>query len=209
LRKRLFSAPQNTEPLLDNGADVYGIESVRNGYKITPLYLAAESGHVKTVQLLLSRGLSHKSPYDVGYEALYAAARAGNEVIARILVEAGANLSAPSRWHGTSLHHAAAGGSKSIVRLLLGDGVDLMARDHLESTPLHEAAGEPTVLQILLDHGADPNTRGQDKEIVLHYTVGHGCLASARLLLARGADPHAQDRLGGTSFYYLPVPERR
>jgi cytohesin len=68
-------------------------------------------------------------------------------------------------------------------------------------TPLHLAAwqGHNEVIQLLLEHGADVNARGDAGFSPLHYAAREGQLASARLLVAAGADLNVKNDWGWTA----------
>ena len=59
------------------------------------------------------------------------------------------------------------------------------------STALHQAVGHPEALRLLLERGADPNTRDVgDNALPLHGAAGAGPLESVRALLDAGSDVH-------------------
>lgn len=57
------------------------------------------------------------------------------------------------------------------------------------------------IVKLLLDHGADINTRPQDGETALHEAANSGYLYIVKLLLDRGADINTRDRSGRTALY--------
>ena len=77
---------------------------------------------------------------------------------------------------------------------------------------LHFAArnNQTTAVEVLLDAGADIETRTSLGETPLHVAIFHECLAVARALVGRGADVMAVTNAGGTpaSLFHsdLPVP---
>jgi hypothetical protein len=59
------------------------------------------------------------------------------------------------------------------------------------STGLHLAVRHPEALRLLLEYGANPNTREtRDNASPLHFAAAHGPLESIRILLDAGADVH-------------------
>lgn len=82
------------------------------------------------------------------------------------------------------------------VRGLLAAGADMQARDKHGFTALHFAvnAGDGACVQILLDHGADPEARAMSQQWTpLHLAAATGQAACLQVLLAEGADVHAVD----------------
>jgi ankyrin repeat protein len=105
------------------------------------------------------------------------------------------------------LHLAAFFGHTDAVRLLLGHGADplAMARNPMEVMPLHSAmagsnaSSRPPVAQLLLEHGAEVNARSHGGFTALMEAGQNGDLASAAVLLSRGADPSLESDQGKTA----------
>jgi ankyrin repeat protein len=53
---------------------------------------------------------------------------------------------------------------------------------------------------VLLDHGADPNTRKEDLWTPLHLASANSLAETVELLLGRGADVHVQNIDGHTPY---------
>lgn len=51
------------------------------------------------------------------------------------------------------------------------------------------------ILELLLEHGADVQQRGVNDHTPLHHAAARDDAVAVRLLLARGADPHARTRV--------------
>jgi ankyrin repeat protein len=96
------------------------------------IVLAAASGSVETVTLLLEQG---RSPVDSqqGISPLEAAAGAGHLEVVRLLLEHGANADAQNTKPGrTALHACARAGHIGVARLLVDKGGNLLLRDRTD-----------------------------------------------------------------------------
>jgi ankyrin repeat protein len=80
--------------------------------------------------------------------------------------------------------------------------VNYLDEDYEPDLPIHIAASthqgkaSRKVIEILLEHGANPNARGCDEQTSLHEAALYGSFDAAECLLHAGADPNAIDRFG-------------
>jgi len=108
----------------------------------------------------------------------------------------------------TPLHFAAMGGHVDAARSLLDAGADAnaMSRNRfVKVRPLHTAAaleiatGNPELVRLLIENGADVNGRSEDGGFTpLHNAAGSGAAELVRILLEAGADPTATTDDGRT-----------
>jgi len=100
-----------------------------------------------------------------------------------------------------SLHAIVAKGDFAAASQLVGQGADLEAKDPgTGASVLHYAVmrGNPEILQLLLERGADVNSRTKTGTTPLHTAVLYNRYEVAEKLLAKGADLNAQSASGAT-----------
>lgn len=94
-------------------------------------------------------------------------------------------------WHRfTLLHHMAAEGEVGKARLLLDHGAEVdVIDDEYRSTPLGVAArrGQPAMVELLLESGADPTGAGAPWALPLSWAVKNGHQRIADVLREAGA----------------------
>jgi len=144
-------------------------------------------------------------------------------VLAKRLLAAGADLNAKDGWGRTALFYTVQPNNVDMAQLLLDSGADpnisidsqkegASLAQQTGSTPLMEAfhwyplTWDPTIFQMLLAHGADPNYRNQSSynkewdettsgavtfagQTALTRAAQDGYFSLARMLLEAGADP--------------------
>ena len=134
-----------------------------------------------------------------GQTPLMIAAAFGSFEATQLLVDAGADVKAVSASGLTALHLAAGAGDIRKVRLLVERGADIHARSQMGRTPLLVAAythGASDTVAFLLGKGADPNTADGSRITPLIGASNVNDVASARLLMERGADIGARAEVG-------------
>ncbi|KAJ5649194.1 uncharacterized protein N7484_002917 [Penicillium longicatenatum] len=129
--------------------------------------------------------------------ALHWAAEQNDLVAMQILFSLGASAT------GKALRYAASGWRcASAVQLLIDHGADIGARGEPHGrTALHLAAlmSVSDHVRVLLDNGANVNTRSGEDETALTLAAFAGKAATVKLLLERGADVSCGDRSGWTA----------
>lgn len=128
----------------------------------TPLMIAAQSGHLDIVKLLLARGADVNASGEAGYTPLMGALVCRQPEIALFLLEKGAN---PNRINGngdTAIIFASNAGYPDVVAGLLDHGADINGGTGW--TPLMRAAydGDENVVMLLLKRGANVNLRREN-----------------------------------------------
>ncbi|MCX6606903.1 MAG: ankyrin repeat domain-containing protein [Acidobacteria bacterium] len=165
---------------------------------LTPLMYAAAFGSQEAIEILLGKGaeLNAKDPRDA--TALHYAAWDAERT--KLLLSRGANPNALSKIGRTPLLVAASSPTGArVIPIFLEKGANPMQRDATGFNLLQPAAiGNTQVAAMLLEKGF-PLKDGTDLGgfTPLHLAVIGNNLPSARLLLAKGADPNAANTFAG------------
>jgi len=166
-----------------------------------PLYYAALFGFRGLVERLLT---AHPQDLDavggVLGAPLNAALDRGHLDIAQFLLDRGADGEHRREWdqHKTGLYIASSRGYANVVRSLIDRGADLNAicEGHDKPgnavwwTPLCVAIyeGRRDIVVLLLERGADTETRYDRGKTALYVASSHGCADIVRRLISHGAD---------------------
>ena len=203
--------------LVEQGADV----AARQGDGATALHWAAYWDEVELAGLLIEAGADVDAANDLGVTPLWAAAENGSAAMARRLLDAGADPNVPLLSGETPLMTAARVGAADVARHLLDAGAGVDATGARNQTALMWAASQrhSAVVDILLAHRAAVDARSDTwTEVVkttpepwnpeyvaeipqggytpLLFAARVGDLASAKLLVAAGADVNDQPPYG-------------
>ena len=202
--------------LIAAGADVDAV----NDLGVPPLWIALDNGSVEIGLRLVEAGAGVHARLPTGETMVMTAARNGLRTVVARLLAAGADPRLAEHEAGqTALMWAAAGGHADVVRLLAESGAGVRARTTRRFTALMFAAraGDAESVRLLLDAGSDIEARAIDGSTplliasrstdalagidwrVIPFESGHE--ATARLLIDRGADVTATDRLGRTALH--------
>lgn len=189
----------------------------------TALLWAAYRDDLKAVEMLLGAGANANAANDLGATPLWAASQNGSAVVVGKLLEAGANPNASLLLGETPLMVAARSGHAAVVELLLAKGANADAKAARDQTALMWAVAQKhsDVVRILLANGADVHARSAEwsqvmavpphgyppynrdiphgGDTALLFAVRVGDLASAKLLVAAGANVDDADAWGVTA----------
>ena len=163
----------------------------------TALYKACQTCHLETVDLLLRSGAD---PSYQSERALQLVCSLGSEKGVRLLLDYGANVNGNFGGQPTALISATMNGDENVVRLLLRKGAYVNAEFTSKSvgTSLIVACRENrrSMVQLLLEHGADVNMRVRDAHLsdvsALSVASNIGSVDIVRMLLENGADVNAE-----------------
>ena len=209
--------PVAVQTLLDDGADV----NAPQGDGATALHWAAYWDELTTARLLMAAGATVATTNALGVTPLWLACNNGSAAMVGALLDAGADANAVLPSGETPLMTASRTGSANAVRVLLAHGADVRAKEgsHGQTALMWAVAQQhPTIVQALLEHGANTDDRSkvypkvissagnadpsgvyeieQGGYTPLLFAARQGDLESARLLVAAGADVNDAAPLG-------------
>jgi len=155
---------------------------------LTPLHAACIQHVAATVRVLCDAGAPLEMRDRGMFTPICNASEWGRSDIVSLLLEKGADPNA-SGWNGNiGLHIAAWKGREEVVDVFLRDTrVDVNTKNSYGFTALHLAAlaESYSIVQKLLQHGADVNSQDNDGSTPLHFAIDSGNEGIARLLYER------------------------
>ena len=163
-----------------------------NDYGVTPLILAIRNRNATIVELLLDADANPNAALWSGVRPLMLAAQAGESGIARFLLRAGAevNLAEPRRGQ-TALMWAISFGSPDTARLLIEAGADISAQ-----TQRLSENHSPMMIEA---YTSNVPGSAQGGYTPLMFAAREGDMATARLLLDRGANVNTESAADGSA----------
>src|SRR5438105_11226658 len=220
-RTPLIDAAKNVDhdavrALLKQGVDVNAAE----GDGTTALHWASYRDDLETVDLLIRAGARVNAATDLGVTPLWNASVNASEPMVRRLLQAGADPNAALLAGETPVMAAARSGSPALVELLAAKGANVNAHGARGQTALMWAVAQQhaDVVKALVAHRADVRARSdvwtevmavpphghldynraipQGGDTALMFAARVGDLASARLLVAAGANVKDEDAWG-------------
>jgi ankyrin repeat protein len=189
---------------------------------------SADKGDLKAVQLFLEAGMDGNAQDATGSTALMAAAKNGRIDVVNKLLEQKLNLNLQDKQGQTALALAAANNQADVVKLLLKKNADPNIQDQSGWSALMKAVyqghtacvealasqshqevnrallvaaltGRKDIVKVLLDSGAEVDTRADDGRTPLMLAAAKGDADLVAALLAVGAEPTLVDKSGATA----------
>lgn len=181
------------EQLLAAGADI----TLRNKGGRTALRFAASGGDARTVRLLLEKAKSIGQLPEVVRAAgpsLAIAASDGFPEIVELLLANGADPNQSNGTRGHGLNAALLAGQTDIAKKLITHGSNLDNRINPGEVPTAVLAAysefdDPSILQMLVEHGADFHATSNDRETALTWARLRGHRQLIDQLEKSGAPP--------------------
>lgn len=197
LTSQLFQAVEKGElDALHNALNQKVDINAQDSKKRTALMIATYNQDVEAVKLLIDAGANVNIQDDLlNTPFLYAGAEGYLDIL-KLTIQAGADPTIVNRYEGTALIPAAEHGHVEVMEELLNNTtIDVNHVNRLGWTALMEAIilnnGKPiqqTVVQLLIDHGADVNIPDNDNVTPLQHAKKQGFKEIENILFAAGAE---------------------
>jgi ankyrin repeat protein len=191
--------------------------NARGGRMVTPLVAALHGNHLRIAELLHRHGADVDVRGNSNRTFLHIACYDGILEIVQWLLNHGADVNAQSNDPSVPINSAVGCGHLQVVRMLIEFNADINVRSKFGKGSLHLAASRHKnddhvgIMQLLLDHGANPNARDNNGSTPLHDSSWssssdssewrseiHGTVEDTRLLLKYGAIIDSEDNEGRT-----------
>jgi ankyrin repeat protein len=183
--------------------------NARGGHLVTPLVAALYGKYFKVAELLHHHGADVDVLGDEESTPLHIACVDGLVDVMHWLLDHGASVNAQNKVLYAPLHYAASCGRLQSARMLIEHNADIHIQVEEGMSPLHVAAihwikrDQDDIMEVLLDHGANPNARDDNNATPLHYSswwksFDLETVEGTRLLLKYGAIIDAEDNDGKT-----------
>ncbi|CAL5052427.1 unnamed protein product [Urochloa decumbens] len=169
-----------------DGAAVFSIH--KYGYGV--LHCAASQGHLEVCKYLVEDlGGDANMPASEGVTPFMVSVLSGNVSLVKYLLDHGGDPMKADTGGSTVLQHAARAGSCKITEFLLSRGIPV-DMEFGRGTPLFHALTslQDDIVEILLDHHANPNTVVIGGGTPLIVALTHRSLKCMKLLIKAGAD---------------------
>lgn len=161
-------------------------------HSVSPIWVAAVSGHYNTVKLLIEKGANINSLSDTGSTPLRSVCFQCND-------DDGTN-SQPSSDLGCIFSIEDGEESEDvylkIIKLLVDNGADVQKPNYNGGTCLVNSLHNYRLTEYIIDKGADVNATGYQSITALHHAIQDGRHEVAKLLISRGANPYLRTYTG-------------
>ena len=167
-----------------------------------PATLAAKSGSLAMVELLIKENCDANARDENGWNALHFASHYGHYQVIERLIANGVSTNATTSRKETPLLFAVKGGHFVVAERLLRctkDGDIVSAEDEQRQQPVHHTArtGSIEIFNLLMSNGAKINVENSFGWQPLHIATAYGHLALVKRLLEQGAN--IEEKLGSSS----------
>ena len=185
-----------------------GLQDVKLNHEgenyLSALYCAVHQNHADVVKVLIDAGANIETRDKESWTPLMYACKNGSQPIVKMLVAAGADVRATEKDGWASLTIAAGYGHTETVRYLVGlkgsHDVDVNHKSENDLSALFCAVRgkHADMVKVLIDAGADIETRNKHSWTPLIQSSRHGELAIVKILVEAGAEVCGTCNYGNT-----------
>jgi len=162
---------------------------------------------LSVIDYFLKNGIDVNAKDEWGETALMAAAYYSADIV-NLLLKNGAKINDKVNGGSTALNNACCYLNIDIVKLLLANGAvvdsecifDIIEQN--DSLEIEDIENQITLLQLILDNGADINEQNKKGKTALMLAIEYENKSIAEYLLQQGADVNIKDNEGGTALTY-------
>ena len=171
-----------------------------------PIHRAVQEGNQKYIEELLQNGIDINVTDSSNRTPLFFAIIHGHRSIVEFLINKKADVTICTIEQDTIIHAAAFYGHTEILKDLLQNPdckKFIHAKNYEAKTPLHKATWgnpKPEIVQLLIDHGADPTIKSKCDYTPLHWAAKHGHVESVVILIRHGAKTNEVNSSGDRPF---------
>jgi len=208
---RIRVSPLSVDPdageKLFNGMFFPRIKSMRN-YRWTPLLAVAYSRRIPQTVNQQRKQIQPAQPQVVVAELTHECDKR-RLAIAKLLINQRANVDGDDGYGTTPLHVSLENGYTPLSLFLIESGANpnkmpLHKFNNEElATPVHLATRYPSVLKLILKHGASLTVKDHTGHTPLDWAAHDYHVESVQLLIAVGADVNARDVNGVSALYWV------
>ncbi len=160
--------------------------------KITPLFIAVETGNVEITQLLLDHGAKVNVRDAEKQTPIMRLDGSSTPELVELLVRYGAKIDVADKSGNTPLTLAAASAKAEVIKALIDAGADVRAKNKAGRTALMNAAENDDVeaVRLLLEAGSEVNARDDEGDSALDLTSNNEI---EKLLQTYGAETKSDE----------------
>ena len=167
-----------------------------------PVTLAAKSGCLAMVELMIQEDCDINARDENGWNALHFASHHGHYQVIERLISSEVSAKATTSRKETPLLFAVKGGHFAVAERLLRSGKDsnlINAQDEQGQQPVHHTvrAGSVEIFNLLMSNGGKINVENSFGWLPLHIATAYGHLTLVERLLQQGAN--IEEKLGSSS----------
>jgi ankyrin repeat protein len=200
LIENIFSSPKKIElffRVFSNSNQLKKIISRDKGLTTNVLVCASLLGNKNFIKLLIESGADINGQDERGETALTIAVKNGNTELVELLIEKGAEINGKNKDGETALTIAVRSWSPRALAIIIKRQPELNNK-----TTLTRFTSHIKNIELLIEKGADINSKNMDGETVLMNAIQNGNTELVELLIKNGAEINGKSKDGETALMY-------